>query len=206
MDERVERMRRRRLRALRGAAASAIAVLFASTAHTLSGGDAPPPWLVLAITLLAAPLCMALIGRRRSVVRLAASVGSAQVALHAAFAAVGSATPSVGLGAPGHVHDTAAVLGMLGGMPADHATATMTFGHLLAAIATVAVLAWGERLAAAIARGIRRLLRLDPVTVALQPAAVPGAPIVRLGGIVAAFLECVTRRGPPARRAPALAV
>lgn len=182
------------MRALRGAAAALIAVLFASTAHTLSGGGAPPLWLVAAVTILATPVCIALVGRRRRLTTLAAAVAAAQLALHGAFAAVGDAAP-----AAGHHHDMA----MLGAAAVDPAAATMTLGHALAALASLVVLAWGEALVAAVARGIRRLLPLLLTVPAPHPIALPRVGSARAHAPAPVFLVSVTRRGPPARLAPA---
>lgn len=207
-------MRVRRVRVLRGALAAAIAVLIASTAHTLAGGDAPPLWLAVAVAILAAPLCIALVGSRRSgaraLPRLAAAVATAQIALHAAFAAVGDTAPRASApGAPtvaAH-HHTLDMSALLGSAPSSITAmdATMTAGHVCAAALTFLVLAWGEQLIAAIARGIRQLLRrraLSPHRPHLRPAPVAGrdAPVAtRL------LFLCAMRRGPPAGPALLLA-
>lgn len=194
----MERMTERGTRALRGTVAAAVAVLLASTAHTLSGGDAPPFWLVLAVTVLAAPLCVALVGRRRNVTRTAASVVVAQVALHAAFAAVGSAAPTALHGAH---HHTLVLLDPT----VDPAAATMTLGHAVAAVVTIVLLAWGERMLAAIARGIRRLLRLAPPS-APRTTVRPATPVMPSRATPAVCAHSVSRRGPPARCASLPAV
>ena len=77
----------RRARAARGALAAAIAIATAATAHTLAGDGAPPVWLLLAVTALAAPLAVWLTGRALSTWRTAAIVILSQTLLHAAFAA-----------------------------------------------------------------------------------------------------------------------
>lgn len=196
-----ERPTLRRLRALRGTVAAAVAVLFASTAHTLSGGHAPPAWLVVAIVVLAAPLCVGLIGRRRTLPRLAATIGAAQLALHGAFAAIGDAAPAGGLGHAAHHHTP---LALDASTFADPAAATMTVGHAIAALATLVVLAWGEHLMVAIARGIRRLLRLPVAPMLPSPhAPLPSAPATAPHA-AAVFLDCLSRRGPPTRPASAL--
>ena len=193
----MDRTAGRGIRALRGTAAAAIAVLVASTAHTLAGGVAPPAWLVVAVTILAAPLSVALVGRRRSVLRLSAAVVTAQVALHAAFAAIGSAAPA---SMPaGHHH-----LALPPDVSVDPAATTMSVGHALAAIVTIVILAWGERMLAAIARGIRRLLALAPHRLP-HPHEVPTSFLQTPRAIAAVALHSVSRRGPPARFAPSFA-
>lgn len=193
----MERTAERRVRALRGSAAAAIAVLFASTAHTLAGGIAPPAWLVVSVTILAAPLCVALVGRRRSVVRLSAAVITAQVALHTAFAAIGSAAPAAM--PAGHHHLLLPLVASV-----DPAAATMSAGHALAAVATIVTLGWGERMLAAIARGIRRLLTLAPQS-APHPHAAPASFSAPPRAVAAVSGHSVSRRGPPARFAPSFA-
>lgn len=199
-----QRVRQRRLRSLRGSGAALVAVLFAATAHTLAGGTPPPPWLVIAVTLLAAPACVALVGRRRSIVRLGAAVSAAQLALHAAFAAVGGATPTMAAGGHVHAFDLAAFTSGAGAA-VDPATATMTFGHALAGVVTWAVLAWGERAAAAVVRGIRRLLARPRGRMPAAPHGVDVTPARVPATLPAVFLSCVIRRGPPALTAPASA-
>lgn len=191
-----QRMTSRRRRTVRGTAAAAVAVLLASVAHTLSGGEAPPLWLGATVMILAAPLCVTLVGRRRSLSGLAAAVAAAQLVLHAAFAAVGTATPLSGI--RGHHHATSALAAV------DPGVTVMTLGHAVAAGVTFLALAWGERLLAAIALGIRRLLRVLPLFGCVTPFAPPAIARHAVNVIAASFLDCVTRRGPPAPRAPAL--
>lgn len=198
-----EHARVRRVRAVRGTAASAIAVLFAATAHTLAGGHAPPVWLVLGVAVLAAPLCVMLVGRRRSLIGLAAAVGSAQAVLHVLFSLVGDGS---GAAAPlaHHVHGLPAIplASASGGASAATGAVSlfdavmMILGHASAALVTFAVLAWGEHLAAAIARGIRRLFGRMPTPHLRAPVATTTVMVPRCAH-VAAFLLCVTRRGPP---------
>lgn len=190
----------RAVRALRGSASATIAVLFAATAHTLSGGAAPPPWLVVAVAVLAAPLCTLLVGRRRRLLGLAAAVTLAQFALHAAFAAVGDAVPLVG--GPHH-HPAGGVPALA---PAAHTMTlmeTMTLGHALAAVVTTVVLAWGERVLAAIARGIRRLFARRAAPRATRPVG-SVATLAPRPMTTSVILLCLSVRGPPARPAPAL--
>lgn len=197
-----ERMPARRRRALRGSTAATTAVLLASTAHTLAGGDAPPPWLVVAAMILAAPLCVALVGRRLDLPRLSAAVVAAQAILHAAFAAVGTAAPA-GDVATAHHHDFAS----LSSIAVDPAASTMTLGHAIAAVVTIAALAGGERLLATIAHGIRILLRpAAPLpTPPARPRALPAAFLDATAGAVARLAHSVGRRGPPVRHAPIVA-
>lgn len=207
-DPRPRRRSLRGPRVLRGAAAATIAVLIASTAHTLSGGDAPPLWLVLAVTILATPVCVALVGSRpgsrRGLPGLASAVAAAQLALHSSFAAFGGnafATVGGATGAPAHHHaiDLAALV--TGAQPA---AATMTLGHAVAALATFILLAWGERLVTIIARGIRHLLRLDLPTHRPQPARARVCAHRTAPARPSRFAHTAPRRGPPTDLALAL--
>lgn len=192
----------RGLRALRGSAAAAIAVLIASTAHTLSGGDAPPFWLVIAVTILAAPVCVALVGshtrRTHALPRLGLAVAVAQLALHTAFAAVGGQGPAGARTAHHHSIDLGALVA--GGEPATSVTTTMLAGHVVAALFTFVALAWGERLAAVIARGVRRLLSRTAPTHRARSATVPPTGH-RAPHLTSHLVHCARRRGPPLRDA-----
>ncbi len=182
---------------MRAGVASAIAVLAASTAHTLSGGSAPPAWLMLAVALLAWPIALVLIGRGPSLPRTAATISAAQVLLHGAFAVVGTAAPTggTGLAHAGHVHGVMALPGLMtGGVPLD---AAMIAGHVVAAAVTTLLVTYGERLLRALADGVRRALPALPGPV-LAPVAAPAS----VGWTVPALPSRVTlsglsRRGPP---------
>lgn len=202
-DGHADRTASRRRRALRGAAAAAVATIVAGTAHTLAGGGAPPWWLLLSLALLTSPAAVWLVGRRPSVAGTAAAVVAAQLALHVAFAAVGTGDPASVPGA-GHSAGHAispAVMAELGRSLASgshlHLDAGMIAAHLIAAVATVLLLAHGERVVRAIARGIRRVLSraLPVVPPPVMPAYRQGAP---LAPAAAVFLSVLSRRGPPA--------
>jgi len=183
----------RRARALRGAAAAAVATTVAATAHTLAGAPAPAAWLLVAVTLLAMPLAVALTGRRPSLWRTSAVVAVSQVLLHVAFATTaGTAAP----GSAGHVHGAAPALSAVdaGVVAVDPA---MVAGHVIAAAVTVALVTRGERALHAIAAGLHQLVRR--VVVAAQPPA-PRLRLVPLASAIATGVVAVTsvsRRGPP---------
>lgn len=183
----------RRARAVRGSAAAAVATTFASTGHTFAGGEVPPLWLLLAVTVLASPVAVALVGRRRSFPRLAAAVAAAQVALHASFAAVGTSAPTA---SGTHTHMAMPALGDAPTMA--HTSSGMIVGHIAAAIVTIAVVAYGERLLAMIARGLRRLLARSVDVVPADHPRIPTPAHRTHAGVAALFLSALTRRGPPA--------
>lgn len=182
----------RLLRVVRAGTAAGIATTVAGTAHTLSGGGAPPAWLMLVVTLLAWPVALILIGARPSGVRTGAAIVAAQGILHGAFAMVGTGTPR-GIGA--HTHGSVALaLGSSGALPVDP---EMIAGHLAAAAVTIALVAHGESLLRTIAAGIRALLPTvpaAPAVAALPPrtgAQEPARPYRRL------LPSPLSRRGPP---------
>ena len=180
-------------RAVRGTVAAGTAVLIAGTAHTLSGGGAPPAWLMVGIAILAAPLCMLLVGRRASRRGLAAAPTAPTAGgAHDAMAAHAAHTHLLPF-----LTNTASAL--------DPAASLMTLGHAVAALITFAALAWGERLLAAVARGILRVLRPARAPRPARPASAPALFLPRHTAAEALFLHSVTRRGPPERFALAAA-
>ncbi|AUG31219.1 hypothetical protein IC744_06405 [Microbacterium hominis] len=184
------------MRALRGTAAAAIATTLASTGHTFGGGAAPSLWLLVAVTVLAAPLAVAMVGRRRSLPRLAAAIATAQIALHTAFAVVGGAAPVT---PAGHEHVMPGVaIGVATTHAGGHLTAAMLIGHLVAALVTIALVAYGERLLAMIARGVRRLLARAAVTAPGPRPRAHAAPTDRRIALPLFLLSALRRRGPPA--------
>ena len=96
-------MSTRATRTLHGVAASAVATWTAAVSHTVGGGEAPSPVVLLVVTALAAPLCVAVAGRTLSLPRVIVAVGLAQVLLHTTFAATAGLGGTAG---GGHVHTT----------------------------------------------------------------------------------------------------
>lgn len=184
--------RARRLRAVRGAGSAAIATVLAATAHTISGGLAPL-WLIAAAALLATPVSVWLVGRTPSSGRTALVVLASQGLFHTFFSIAGSANPAA---ASAHVHP-GSQLALASVSHAHPASASMTATHLAAAALTTLALVVGERLIAAIARGIRRFERLM-APVAPVPALVRSSPDRRRRFIVARPVRSsLSRRGPP---------
>lgn len=192
-------MTHRHHRALRGAAAAWVATIIAATSHTLSGGGAPEPMLVLALGILASPIAVALVGRRLSFGRMTVTVLISQVMFHAAFAmTAGSSADSATAGASAHVHNFLA--------PIDSASLTtlvpdtaMTLGHVLAALVTVAGLYGGERMLRAIGLGVRAILaragEIAPLETMPARSATMDVALIRHRRTA---LSDVSRRGPPA--------
>ncbi|MFF2634024.1 hypothetical protein ACFVR6_14175 [Microbacterium sp. NPDC058021] len=187
-------MTTRQLRALRGTAAAMIATLVAATAHTLSGGGAPHPLLIVAVAALAAPPAVWLTGRRGTWWRTASVIAGAQALFHGAFAVVGDAHPLTS----SHAHHAATAVAPLAGTAPAGWDAGMTIGHALAALVTILAVLRGEHLLRRIARGIRR--RLARLTVTLP------APVTRPRPLTACqaprrtrrpTTSALSRRGPP---------
>ena len=186
-------------------ASAGIATTVAAAAHTLAGGGAPPWWLLVATTLLAAPVALALVGRAPSLRRTTAVVLVAQGLLHVAFASVGTADMRAGSGQGAHTGAAGHAWAHLStALPAVgdhvHLDAGMIAAHLLAAAATVVLLAHGERLLRVIARGLRRLLT-SPAPTLPRPRGRVAAFVRVASAPAAAFLTDLSRRGPPALRA-----
>ncbi|KQZ82210.1 hypothetical protein ASD56_15155 [Microbacterium sp. Root166] len=183
----------RHVRALRGAAAAWIATIVAATSHTLAGGGAPAPVLVATLGILSSPIAVALVGRRLSSWRAAATVLAAQGLFHLSFALTAGVDADA---MAGHVHSATATGAAL---PAAWLLpdAPMLIGHVVAAAATVVVLYTGERMLRALGRGIRSVLR--------RASAIAPRPIVRVRVVAGAVVAVVrrvrlcdlSRRGPP---------
>lgn len=187
-------MTTRQLRALRGTAAAWVAAILASTAHTLAGGGAPPPLLTAAVALLAAPIAVALAGRRLALWRVALTVLASQALFHVAFALAGHVGPSEQ--ALGHTHGVVA-LSPIATAPTLVVDPRMIAGHVVAALVTVAVLHRGERMLRALGRGILRLFR--PVLGAPAPRRriVLVATTGRIAVAASVLFSDLSRRGPP---------
>jgi hypothetical protein len=160
----------RRIRVARGVAASSAATLIALAGHVVAGGAVPSPLLVAIPLVLSWLPGVALIGRRPRLWRQAAVILPAQAALHAVFAATGTAVAPMtdpdampGMGAP------PVALPWHSGV---HEPSAMWLGHALAALLTV--LAWqrGERAFWTLVR-----LAREAVAAVLLPRAVAPAPV-----------------------------
>jgi hypothetical protein len=187
-------MTTRSTRAVRGAAAAVIATWTAAVSHTIGGGHAPSLLLILVVAALALPFAVALAGRRSSPSRLALIVGGAQVLFHFAFAS----TAHLSGARTGHVHVRTAP--PAGGRAASFVPEwDMFVAHVVAAILTFIVLAYGERLILAVARGIARLVVL-PADVALPLPSRAGRAIEARPGAARrlSLTSNFSRRGPPA--------
>ncbi|SDM13451.1 hypothetical protein [Microbacterium azadirachtae] len=191
-------------RTVRGLIAALVATFVASVSHsTADGAPAPLIGMVLAL-LFAAPVCIALAGRRLSWIRLSLAVGLSQIAFHGLLLiGVGSGSGSVTPGLGAHLHGTE-LAGALGATAVDaghvlHLQPAMWIAHAIAAVLTVLALGRGEQ-------ALRALLELTGwslVARLLLAAPAPAhrgtaAPSVRVPVLRSLFsLTVVSRRGPP---------
>lgn len=207
----------RQLRLVRGASASSAAVVVSAAAHTIGGGAPPHPLLVIGLSVFLTPVATALLGRpvrppRLS--RLSGTVVLIQAVFHllfhfldAALAPVGAAAahrhgadvlaapvPTQHVGSNGPGAELAVVLH--GAVP----DAGMLVAHLIAAVATVALLSRGERIARAIAGWVQATLaaRMPPLSTRVgMPHAAHLAPQLPTSAARDAWFD---RRGPPLPR------
>ncbi|MGN7861766.1 hypothetical protein ACTJI8_14390 [Microbacterium sp. 22303] len=191
-------------RTIRGLIAALVATFVASVSHsTADGAPAPLIGMVLAL-LFAAPVCIALAGRRLSWIRLSIAVGLSQIAFHGLLLiGVGSGSGSVAAGIGAHVHG-AELANVLGSTAVDaghtlHLQPAMWVAHAIAALLTVLALGRGEQALRALLdlsgwNLIARLLTAAPV-----PAhRIPTAPRRVTPTLRSRFvLTVVSRRGPP---------
>lgn len=194
------RRQSRALRVARGAVAASVATFVALLSHVSGGGEVPGLFGLVVPLALSFVVCVALAGRRLSLARLGLAVTLSQVLFHTLFV-LGSFQPGIA----GHVHGAPLVLTGDATAPVVTADATMWAGHLVAAIATTAMLHRGERtvavlraLAARCVAWVRARARVAVVSVGPAPArrvlALVVADVVPIAAVV---VESARRRGPP---------
>lgn len=193
-------MTSRAIRTLRGGIAAAVAIEVALLSHVLAGGAAPDALLVALTFAVSWIVCLALAGRRLSLVRLALAVGLSQFAFHAAFSVLG--TPQAAAASGGaHAHHAMTM------DAAPHATAMvaadplMWAAHALAAVVTIAALYRGERAVRALLEPLVTLVRAVVHVVMVTPARPRRLAAARIENSVLPgrrwVAEPATRRGPP---------
>lgn len=192
----------------RGVAAAVAATATAAASHTLAGAEAPSPAILALAVAFASLVCVALSGRRLSLLRLAASVLLSQLAYHALFLVTGgggdvSVAGTSSSSAHFHADSTVELIAGSGGHVA-HSQA-MWAAHLVAAVVTVAALRHGERvfwtLGAELVRAVVRIVvRASALLAPSSPSvAVVGAPEPRTPHPLDAVLSVLRHRGPPLR-------
>jgi len=191
--------------------AATFATLIASLSHALAGGGTPST-LSLAISLaFSALVCVALTGRELSAGRMSLAVVISQFAFHGLFSSLGGATGGghTGVALVGG-HGTHAATSTLldttnfletSTVAAHHTDGWMWAAHALAALATIAVLRFGERAF----WGMRdAALRFVTVFVGTVPVLVEHRPVALVASRVDSptvfdlLLGSLQHRGPPA--------
>ena len=185
-------MTSRQLRLLRGAAASSVATVLAAVSHTIGGGAAPHPLLVLALSVFLTPFVALVVGRRLNLLGLSAAVGLSQTIFHLLFIGLNATTSSSGASASAHHH-------VLALMPITTAGADtgMLSAHVIAALLTTALLWRGERMLLAVADWVRAELRrrMPQIDPDWPVPASPSEIVVRIAHHM--LVHDISRRGPP---------
>ncbi|MBX3078192.1 MAG: hypothetical protein KF692_03045 [Cryobacterium sp.] len=186
-------------RVARGTAAAAVSLFIAAFSHDLAGGALPGVAGIALCLAFSVLICIALVGRRMAKTRLAASITASQAMYHWFFGTLGTSTIPTGP-ALGHVHDAPIEFGSF--VAHAHADGDMLLAHLLAAIATFVILAFGERSMAATARYARALARSlfqapPNISVSERPATGPAARRTSLPTARRVDHSGLRHRGPP---------
>ncbi len=198
----------RAVRTVRGALGASSATIFAAASHALAGGQVTLIALV-ATTVLALPLCVALAGRIASVWRLSLGVAASQLLYHWSFAGLGAANGSattLSAESSAHAHHLGVATFMPALTEAGSAGWAMWIAHAFAAIATIALLARGERAILGLVTLFDRLLLVAPGSPVTLPALrVPRSGISRSHTLRDRLmsLSAISHRGPPTTFAPA---
>lgn len=191
----------RQLRIVRGAAASVTATLLAAVSHTVGGGQAPDPLLMLAVSVLLAPLAAVVVGRTARLVGIAGAVTITQVLFHVLFAVTGD-IPRAGAVPGPHRHGALTPADLAVVMSPAHASsldAPMLVAHLCAAVVTTVLLWRGELVLRAITRWVRAVLRRrEPVLRTSTPFRATPDDTATTSPLSRILLGDVCRRGPPA--------
>jgi len=187
----------RQLRLVRAAVVSSVATLLAALSHTLGGGAAPHPLLILAVATLLTPLSALLVGVRQSRGRVAVAVVVSQVAFHLLFQALGSPTEVDLAGGTGHVHHLT-LSALAPASPASAPATMMLFAHAVAALLTTLVVWHGETVVRAVVRWVEALLRRAAVIAPVEHRRPLRPRAITLPSFDAAASSAVSRRGPPA--------
>jgi hypothetical protein len=187
-------------RFVRGWLTAGFSVVVAAFSHVAGGGAEPGALGVVLALAFSVPLCIALTGRRASLLRLAVSVAASQLAFHVLFSLGAGSAGGPGASSTGGHHSPLVVtagasdlLATAGGHQMAMVGGSMWAAHATAALVTVVGLRWGahclERLALVAAQGLARVRRV------LSGTPVPVSPGPRLRPVLA----LPGRRAPPLR-------
>ena len=134
-------MQSRLARASRSLVAATLSTAIAASSHISAGGNVPSASALALTGVFSLLVCVALVGRNLSKLRMSLAVAASQFAFHALFSTLGA--PSGGAaGSDGHGHAAASIL--FTGEAASSPSTMMWLAHALAAVATLVVLYRGE--------------------------------------------------------------
>lgn len=187
-------------RVARGAVAASVATFVALLSHVSGGGEVPGLFGVVVPLALSFVVCTVLAGRRLSPARLGLAVALSQLLFHTLFV-LGSFQPGVA----GHVHGAPLLLTGDAAAPVVSVDATMWAGHLVAAVATTAMLHRGERTVAVLGVLAGRCIAWVRARARVAAVSVGPAPTRRVHAMVVAdvvpistvIVASARRRGPP---------
>ncbi|MFF2675520.1 hypothetical protein ACFVRT_02885 [Arthrobacter koreensis] len=199
-------MTARAARLVRGWAGAFAATAVAAASHVLGGGAAPEPALVLFCLAVSGMVSCLLAGRGLSLLRLGTAVAFSQGLFHLIFS-FGSAPAAVDAGSA-HAHHAGHSLAGTGtaaamaAAPAPSHGLLMWASHALAAVATVWIIAHGERTLVRLieALGVRPGALLPFFRPAHLPRPIASVLAVRPLGLRNLGIPLLTlrHRGPPA--------
>lgn len=200
----------RATRTWRGFAAALFATFCAAASHSLAGGIVT--WLALLATIiLALPICVALAGKLASTWRITLAVACSQVLYHWSFSGIGAlphsgaeraslaSTMPAPIGA--HTHHNASPTHFSPELTASHEG--MWLAHIIAGIATILLLCYGERALLALRSALRRIVL--PAQAQLSfPLSVDARPgfFTRATRELFTGINSITHRGPPRAAEP----
>ena len=191
-------------RTSRGLVVAALASFVAIFSHTVADGGSVPVLGVVLALVFAAPVCIALTGRRLSWVRLSTAVALSQFAFHGLLVA-GLGGGSFSFGGAAHLHRAGVIAQRLASdapssvLHADHGGGAMWIAHACAALVTVLAIGAGERALVAIL-GLGRLRRVAALLDWAPRAVGAPRPLLAAWRRTAPRLAVLTemrRRGPP---------
>ncbi len=160
-------------RVARGTLAAVVSVFMAAFAHSLAGGALPGIAGISLCLTFSVIVCVAFTGRRMPRTRLAASILASQAMYHWLFGSLGSLEASAPASSLGHVHNAPVDFGSLTTQAHDHGD--MLMAHVAAAVATFAIIAFGERSASSAIRAatsfvISLIPRFEDAPLAIAPS------------------------------------
>jgi hypothetical protein len=197
-------------RVARGVVAAVVSLFVAASFHIVAGGNTPTLLALTACLVISTFVCVALAGKKLSLLQLSVSVATSQFLFHGVFS-TWAAQPATVTGS-GHLHGHMQMLLVFTPMsPYLSADSGMWLAHAIAAVATIAALRHGE----AALNGLLAIARLwigsvFARSVLTLPASTPrpAAAVERvlpLRELVLLFAS-LRHRGPPAVGSPALAL